>query len=491
MKAIQTKTFWWILIAIFVLKLALAASVPLTADESLHWMQGRHPAWGYGDHPPGTAFLNAAGVRLFGHTVVGVRFFAVLSSVLASVLARALLLELGVAAGLAATGGLVLQLIPIFGLGCLLMTPFAPFASLVFAMILFFYRFYRRQRLLDAVLWGLFLGLSVLTYYVTVTAVVAIAVSCFLARDVRSLLSRPAFWLGAALAAAVVAPHLFWCFRQGTESALHFQVAGRAKPEFDIENVLAYIGATIGAGGPLLFPAVAAAGRTLRGAWEAPGDLRRLFAACLVLAPLAFVLLMSFVRPAGAHWALVAFLGAGPLLAMTSLEPHGRIRGWVRAAGGFLLVLVALGLVILAVGPPRVVALIDPEFDRMSVTARYRAFRLDELAARAQAWKEKLEAAGGDITMATHGWSIAGLTSFAMPSHPMFLVVPGPTRHGQDYNRWTRRMDVADRVLYLYQGTDPPEQYRRYFKQWVLLEGPEDPGGFSLYLCRGLEPEAP
>ena len=487
MQTIRTRTFWGVLIAIFALKLALAASVPLTADESLHWMQGRHPAWGFSDHPPGTALLNAVGVRLFGHSAIGVRFFAVLSSVLVSVIARALLLELGAAAGPAAAGGLLLQLMPIFGIGSLLMTPFAPFASLVFAMVLFFYRFLRRQRVLDALLWGLFLGLAVLTYYVTVTAVAAIAVYCFVARDVRRLLFRPAFWLGAAAAAAVVAPHLLWCLRQGAESALHFQVAGRANPEFDIENVLAYIGATIGAGGPLLFPALAAAGSTMRGSRRDPGDRKRLFAACLVMVPLVFVLLMSCFRPAGAHWPLAAFLGAGPLLAMTRLEPPGRLRGWLRAAGVFLLVLIAAGLAILAVGPPRVVALIDPEFERMSVTARYRAFRLDDLAGRAQAWKEKLEADGGAITMATHGWSIAGLTSFHMPSHPTFLVVPGPTRHGQDYNRWTRRMEASDRILYLYQGTDLPAGHRAFFRACERLEGPASPGGFSLYLCRGLE----
>src|SRR5690606_35351211 len=67
-----------------VLRLALAASLPLVADEAYYWEWSRHLAYGYFDHPPAIAWLLAFGTALFGDTPLGVRFFPVLCGAVAA-----------------------------------------------------------------------------------------------------------------------------------------------------------------------------------------------------------------------------------------------------------------------------------------------------------------------------------------------------------------------------------------------------------------------
>ncbi len=66
----------WIVItlAISLMRLHVAVSVPLLGAEAYYWNWGQHLAWGYYDHPPMIAWLIRSTCVLFGKTVFGVRF---------------------------------------------------------------------------------------------------------------------------------------------------------------------------------------------------------------------------------------------------------------------------------------------------------------------------------------------------------------------------------------------------------------------------------
>jgi len=52
-----------------IVRLALAATVPLLPDETYYWEWSRHLAAAYFDHPPAIALLIRAGTTVFGPTV--------------------------------------------------------------------------------------------------------------------------------------------------------------------------------------------------------------------------------------------------------------------------------------------------------------------------------------------------------------------------------------------------------------------------------------
>ena len=171
------KTFIVVILLVTALKIGLALAIPITADESLHWMQSRHLALGFRDHPPGTASLDFIGRLVFGVSIMGVRFFAILSTTLCSFIAFAILREIGESRESAFAGAVLLQIIPMFGFG-IIMVPVFPFTILIFTTEYFFIRAMRSDRLSDHVLWGLFLGLSMMTYYIAAIVVLAGGVFC-------------------------------------------------------------------------------------------------------------------------------------------------------------------------------------------------------------------------------------------------------------------------------------------------------------------------
>ena len=56
-----------------VVKVAIAARLPLFVDEAFYWQEGQHLAAAYSDLPGLTAWLTRLGVELGGHHVLAVR----------------------------------------------------------------------------------------------------------------------------------------------------------------------------------------------------------------------------------------------------------------------------------------------------------------------------------------------------------------------------------------------------------------------------------
>ncbi|PJA39208.1 MAG: hypothetical protein CO182_09605, partial [Lysobacterales bacterium CG_4_9_14_3_um_filter_62_6] len=55
-------------------KLLLAAQLPLFGDEAFYWQESRALAWSYTDVPPLTALLIAFGTTLGGDSLLGLRW---------------------------------------------------------------------------------------------------------------------------------------------------------------------------------------------------------------------------------------------------------------------------------------------------------------------------------------------------------------------------------------------------------------------------------
>ena len=75
----------WLVVAVTVVRLVVAANLPLLEDEAYYWTWSTRLAAGYYDHPPAIAWIIAAGTAVFGKTALGVRSVGILLTGLGSV----------------------------------------------------------------------------------------------------------------------------------------------------------------------------------------------------------------------------------------------------------------------------------------------------------------------------------------------------------------------------------------------------------------------
>ena len=442
--AYQMRCVAAILLTAVAVKLALVVSVPVTSDECFHWVQGRELAWGFRDHPPGTAALSWLATAVFGNTALGVRIVPLLGSFVCSGIAYAMLREVGADRVRAATGAAFLQLLPMPGVG-MLMVPAVPHAPLVFGAELFFLRAMRRGRVGDHVAWGVLLGAAFLTYYLTAAAVLAAAV--FLVRDARGrrVLRDPRLWFGVVVAAAVFAPNLIWNLAQGSHSAMHFQLLERNDKGLSPKNFAAFVGLASIVAGPLLLPALSRAVRALRSAPAHADDWRPLFASFLLVVLALFAVIATVTR-SGAHWAVLAYLNVPVLLFAPGAEPLAR--GWSRGALWLGSVLAATALTVAAVGIERFLAPFV-EASIVSATSRARFLHGGDAAVAAHGAALELQRAGELVQLASNRWSLSSVLTFHTDGAARFAVWPPPMRHGRDFQTWNRGSETPVELIYV------------------------------------------
>lgn len=294
-----------------VLRLAIAALVPITPDEAYYAAWARHPSWGYLDHPPMVAWLLVASLRLLGHNTLAARFPAILlqagTTLFAAALAEA---RGGRRAGLMAA--LLLQAAPVFSLGAVLMTPDAPLAfGWAGALWAFNRAVLKEARWLVAV--GFFLGIAALSKISAGMLGFALLVALLADRRDRRSLATPWPWVGAALSLTMASPFLLWNAARGWPS-FGFQLQhGLGGGEFSIVRLAGSIGAQAAYVSPVLLAlAVAAAWRSLRRPED--GSERALALSALPVAAF-FTLAAAFTPGSLPHWPAPAWLSASILLA--------------------------------------------------------------------------------------------------------------------------------------------------------------------------------
>ena len=93
----EHRNHWRIAVAVLVaaalLRLVVAATVPLFPDEAYYWMWSSRLAGGYFDHPPAIAVLIRAGG--WPTTPLGVRFMPVLAGFVATLATAAIARRIG------------------------------------------------------------------------------------------------------------------------------------------------------------------------------------------------------------------------------------------------------------------------------------------------------------------------------------------------------------------------------------------------------------
>ncbi len=388
-----------LLFALALVRVAAAASAPLTEDEAYYRLWAQHLSFGYYDHPPMIAWWVRLGTTLFGDTALGIRALPVLSSFLASLVIVDLARVLGAARRTAVLAAIWYNATITIGLGSLLAVPDAP-ASLFWLLTLWCLARTGPGGLRWWLGAGAFAGLAVLSKYSALFLAPGVGLWLLSSRTGRARLRTPAPWLCAALAALIATPNLIWNARNHWVTMV--KQFGRIAPErFAPVHLLEFIGLQSLLFGPILIYFVWRAVRS-----TTPFIRRAVVFIGVISAPfLGYLLLHSLHSTVEEHWPAPLFAGATILAALgTELSPPRKGLQALPLVGLLAPFAVAAYFALPPLGPP--------------------FSRLPDPALPVEGWSalsDKLAA-----VRAAHGAHWQGAVSYGAAAQ-LALVTPGPT----------------------------------------------------------------
>jgi 4-amino-4-deoxy-L-arabinose transferase-like glycosyltransferase len=325
----QWRTAVAVIVGGTLLRLVLAAFLPLFPDEAYYWVWSRNLAAGYFDHPPMIAWVIRFGTALVGDVPVGVRLGPVLCGSIAS-LAVASTARRIAGDDAALLAAVMMVVLPLAAAGLVLATPDAPLlAAFAVAMYTVVRAIGAPVRSRESTRWWLFagiaLGLAFSSKYTSILLPLGVVAAVVSHRDLRRRLLEPGPYLACIVAVVVFLPVLWWnarhdwiSFRYQLEHGLGSSTVNVWRRLIRHEGDL--LGGQLGLASPILVVMMAiavAAGLRRRAAAE-----RHLLASVSALTFLFFV--YSAVRKhVEANWPAPAYVGAVALAAVHAWGDKG------------------------------------------------------------------------------------------------------------------------------------------------------------------------
>ncbi|MHB0949338.1 MAG: glycosyltransferase family 39 protein [Gemmatimonadaceae bacterium] len=436
---------WLILATALLLRLVLAARVPLVQDEAYYWEWSRRLAGGYFDHPPAIAWSIGLGTRLFALlglplSPLAVRFVPAIQGTIAAAATMLIAGRLGGPAS-ARLAALVMSVMPLAAAGLVLATPDAP---LLAGTALGCYGVTRaiqsplrsRASLGWWVFTGVALGLAFSSKYTSILLPLGVVAGVLLHRELRPRLLEPGPWVACVVATLVFLPVLRWNASHEWISFAYQLEHGLGRPRGNpLGRELELIGGQMGLVSPILFVlASIAVMRSQRGLRhrDAGASPERALLGAVALVAFAFFMVSALRKPVEANWPAPAYIPAMALLASTPWADAGR--RWVRRGWQLALVLSAL---VYAHG----LFTILPLAARRDPVARGAGFDALGLA-MAAAVRDAESQDGTQGWVAADRYQDAAELAFHMPAHPTVFSTNLSGRRNQ-YDLWPRFPEVA------------------------------------------------
>lgn len=322
--------WWWGLVLLTIVRLVLAACIPLSPDEAYYRIWALAPAWGYLDHPPMVAVWARIGMFFAGDTALGVRLMGPVSTGVASVLivqsawrwlqgqmAPEQVRVAGLRAGLLFNGTLGV------GLGTLVMTPDAPALFFVALLLWGLVHACIGQRRGMWLVVGLAAGLGFECKYTVLLPLAGLGLWLLATKEGRLWLRTPWPFYAGGIALVCAAPVIWWNAGHGWVS--FFKQGGRVgdwTPAHAPAFMAELLGGQVGLASPLVFIFFVGGVWLL---WRRRSGFAALLL-CMVLFPAAVFVQHALGARVQANWPVVLY----PVLALAAARVAWP---WWRSAG--------------------------------------------------------------------------------------------------------------------------------------------------------------
>jgi 4-amino-4-deoxy-L-arabinose transferase-like glycosyltransferase len=312
------------ILAMGLMRAALAAMIGLTEDEAYYRLWALAPAMGYLDHPPMVGWMIALGRWVGGDTPFGIRFAAILVSLLGPlVLWRTAALLFGPIAARRAVW--IALAMPLLAVGGVIMTPDTP-SVLFWGLAGWALAELHASR--NANWWlavGVFAGLGLVSKYSNLFVGASILLWLALFRTNRTWFRCWQLWAGGAIAILLATPVMLWNYHHDWASfAKQF---GRVGHGHGLTAV--YLAELIGGSAALMSPVIAVlavAGLVRVGRSAGAGDPSARLLSAGMLPFLAYLIVHSLHDRVQANWMapLYPSFALCAALALGALEPASK-----------------------------------------------------------------------------------------------------------------------------------------------------------------------
>lgn len=208
--------------ALLALRLAAihAATIDLVPDEAQYWSWSQELAFGYFSKPPMIAWIIRAAAAVCGDGEACIRSLSPVIYTLASAVAflagRALFDE-----RVGFWSAIVFDTLPGLSYSSLLITTDVPLILFWTAALYFWVMLVKRQTIGFAVLFGIAVGLGLLTKQAMLYAVLCVACHALISREAREALKGGRGLIAALAALALLAPNIVWNAEHGFPTVRH------------------------------------------------------------------------------------------------------------------------------------------------------------------------------------------------------------------------------------------------------------------------------
>lgn len=446
-----------LILAVTCFRLWYATHIGLVADEAYYWLWAKHLAASYRDKGPAVAWIIALGTKMFGDTVFGIRFFAVILSSgagwLIFTIARRLYDE-----RIALNCLLMTLIMPLFAIGSILMTIDTPSVFFWALAVLLFWNALHNDKISTWVWLGLAIGAGFLAKFTNGVQLICIALFLLWSKEHRPLLfSRKIFIMLAAFFIASL-PIVWWNVQTGWVHVMALHSRSGVTDSFHIRpgQLIRFIGEQFGVVSPLFMAGMAVAAIALLARRD--GDLRTRFLLSQFLPVYGIFLFFSLNSAGKPNWTVPAFVTGIIFTVVFWRELAARQPRWrwgVNAAIGMALIMtVGLHDIEILHLPRR----LDP---------MHRMEGWEDFAAHVQ--KDRIENKAN--VLLGSDYSMASLLSFYLPDQPMTYMPPGPYGSTQ-FTLWpSYKVTPNTRALFVtWKVQKAPDMLQKQFSKIELVD---------------------
>lgn len=447
-----------ILIALITLfRFWYATRIGLVADEAYYWLWAKHLALSYRDKGPGVAWIIAVGIKMFGNTVFGIRFFAVvLSSAtgwLVFVLARRLYDDRTALWCL-----LMALVIPEMAVGSIIMTIDTPSVFFWAVAALLFWNALHNNRTSTWFWLGLAIGAGFLAKFTNGVQLICIGFFLLWSKEHRRLLFSPKIVvMGAAFLLASV-PILIWNMQTGWVHIIALHSRSGVTNTFHIRpgQFLKFLGEQFGVVSPFFMAAIIVAAVALL--LKRGGDERSRFLLSQFLPIYALFGFFALNNAGQPNWTVPALVTGIIFTVVFWRDFAAQHANWRWLIGGAfaLTAVVTVAMHCLTILPlPR------------KYNPLRRAEGWPDFAAHVQA----VRTADKANLLIGSDYQSASLMAFYLPDQPTVYLPPEPYGSSQ-FTLWPGyKVTPGTRALYVTWGPQPaPESLQKQFSHIELAE---------------------
>jgi 4-amino-4-deoxy-L-arabinose transferase-like glycosyltransferase len=468
----------FLLLALAGYRFWFSTQIELVPDEAYYWLWSKHLAASYRDKGPAIAWTIAMGTKLFGDTVFGIRFFAVLLSTatgwLLFVLARRLYDDRTALWCL-----LMAVVMPVMAVGSILMT-IDSLSVLFWALAaISFWNALHSGKTLDWLWLGLAIGAGFLAKFTNGVQLACIALFLLWSKEHRPLLfSTKMIVLGAAFLVSI-SPILWWNMQNGWVHAMALHSRSGVKDTFGIHpmELLEFIGQQFGVVSPLFMAGIVVASVALT--WRQHADLRTRFLLSQFFPLYAIFLFFSLNKAGKSNWPVPALVTGIILCVVFWRDLVARRPGWRWGVGAAF----AIAGFMTGILHDTDLLRLPPQLDPVGTAKGWPDF-----AAHVERARETHHA---NLLLGNH-YSHASLMTFYLPDHPTTYLPPQEYGASQ-FTLWPGyRVTPETRALYITTGGhSPPKVLQQQFSKikvvddfWAQHHG-RPTRQYLIYLCTG------